>query len=127
MNIAGVIKDWMLIFFSFYLFHAPVTTLTLVGYAFCCSGVVVYNHMKLQMIKNKVAAGGGGKADEEKPKEERWVVEVGELAPSGRGWGERGMFGAAGHGSAAVCRKPHRSTPGAPRLFPAAGNPKLLL
>lgn len=39
MNIAGVIKDWMLIFFSFYLFHAPVTTLNLAGYLFCCSGV----------------------------------------------------------------------------------------
>ena len=38
MNIAGVIKDWMLIFFSFYLFHAPVTALNLAGYAFCCSG-----------------------------------------------------------------------------------------
>ena len=38
MNIAGVIKDWMLIFFSFYLFHAPVTALNLGGYAFCCSG-----------------------------------------------------------------------------------------
>ncbi|EFJ45992.1 hypothetical protein VOLCADRAFT_63129 [Volvox carteri f. nagariensis] len=71
MNIAGVIKDWMLIFFSFYLFHAPVTTLNLLGYAFCCSGVVVYNHMKLQMIKSKVASNSGGKADEEKPKEER--------------------------------------------------------
>lgn len=33
------------------------------------SGVVVYNHMKLQMIKNKVAATGGGKGDEEKPKD----------------------------------------------------------
>lgn len=38
MNIAGVIKDWMLIFFSFSLFHAPVTPLNLAGYAFCCSG-----------------------------------------------------------------------------------------
>ncbi len=36
MNIAGVIKDWMLIFFSFYLFKAPVTTINLLGYAFCC-------------------------------------------------------------------------------------------
>lgn len=36
MNIAGVIKDWMLIFFSFYLFHAPVTNLNLLGYVFCC-------------------------------------------------------------------------------------------
>ena len=39
MNIAGVIKDWMLIFLSFYLFRAPVTALNLFGYAFCCSGV----------------------------------------------------------------------------------------
>ena len=39
MNIAGVIKDWMLIFFSFYLFKAPLTRMNLAGYAFCCSGV----------------------------------------------------------------------------------------
>ena len=39
MNIAGVIKDWMLIFLSYYLFRAPVTALNLFGYAFCCSGV----------------------------------------------------------------------------------------
>lgn len=38
MNIAGVIKDWMLIFFSFSLFRAPVTALNLGGYAFCCTG-----------------------------------------------------------------------------------------
>lgn len=56
MNIAGVIKDWMLIFFSFYLFKAPVTKLNLLGYAFCCSGVAVYNHQKLQAIRAKVAA-----------------------------------------------------------------------
>lgn len=36
MNIAGVIKDWMLIFFSYYLFKAPVTALNLLGYVFCC-------------------------------------------------------------------------------------------
>eukprot|EP00199_Chlamydomonas_sp_CCMP681_P002247 CAMPEP_0119108314 /NCGR_PEP_ID=MMETSP1180-20130426/13691_1 /TAXON_ID=3052 ORGANISM="Chlamydomonas cf sp, Strain CCMP681" /NCGR_SAMPLE_ID=MMETSP1180 /ASSEMBLY_ACC=CAM_ASM_000741 /LENGTH=384 /DNA_ID=CAMNT_0007093915 /DNA_START=119 /DNA_END=1273 /DNA_ORIENTATION=- len=56
MNIAGVIKDWMLIFFSFYLFKAPLTYINLMGYAFCCAGVVVYNHMKLQAIRAKVAA-----------------------------------------------------------------------
>jgi len=43
MNIAGVIKDWMLIFFSFSLFHAPVTRLNLAGYAFCCSGEAELN------------------------------------------------------------------------------------
>jgi len=41
MNIAGVIKDWMLIFFSYYLFGAPVTAINLLGYAFCCSGVLL--------------------------------------------------------------------------------------
>jgi hypothetical protein len=72
MNIAGVIKDWALIFFSFHLFHAPVTRLNLLGYVFCCSGVVVYNHMKLAGMKvaaakaASAAAGGGGGKDEER-------------------------------------------------------------
>lgn len=65
MNIAGVIKDWMLIFFSFTLFHAPVTALNLAGYAFCCSGVAVYNYQKLQMIRLKAAVSSS--KDEEKP------------------------------------------------------------
>ncbi|KAK9918958.1 hypothetical protein WJX75_008319 [Coccomyxa subellipsoidea] len=59
MNIAGVIKDWMLIFFSYYLFGAPVTAVNLLGYAFCCSGVAVYNYMKLQMIRQKAAQSSG--------------------------------------------------------------------
>ncbi|KAF8072357.1 putative sugar phosphate/phosphate translocator [Scenedesmus sp. PABB004] len=59
MNIAGVIKDWMLIFASYALFHAPVTRLNLAGYAFCCSGVVVYNHAKLKAIKARLAASAG--------------------------------------------------------------------
>jgi hypothetical protein len=49
MNIAGVIKDWMLIYFSFSLFKAPVSKTSLAGYFFCCSGVMVYNYMKLQV------------------------------------------------------------------------------
>jgi hypothetical protein len=51
MNIAGVIKDWMLIFFSYTVFHAPVTRLNMIGYIFCCSGVAVYNYQKLQALK----------------------------------------------------------------------------
>jgi len=39
MNIAGVIKDWLLIFFSFFVFKAPVTAINLLGYLFCCAGV----------------------------------------------------------------------------------------
>lgn len=63
MNIAGVIKDWMLIFFSFSLFHAPVTKLNLAGYAFCCSGVAIYNYQKLQMIRAKAALTGSKDAE----------------------------------------------------------------
>lgn len=51
MNIAGVIKDWLLIFFSYSVFHAPVTKLNMIGYIFCCSGVAVYNYQKLQILK----------------------------------------------------------------------------
>ena len=66
MNIAGVIKDWMLIFFSFYVFKAPVTALNLFGYAFCCSGVAIYNWQKLQQLKKKALqkAKEGGSADD---------------------------------------------------------------
>lgn len=65
MNIAGVIKDWMLIFFSFYLFKAPVTALNLAGYAFCCSGVAIYNYMKLQVIRQKAALSTSKDAEKE--------------------------------------------------------------
>ena len=64
MNIAGVIKDWMLIFFSWSVFKAPVTATNLLGYIFCCSGVVVYNHMKLQALKASVATTSTGKDSE---------------------------------------------------------------
>jgi hypothetical protein len=36
MNIAGVIKDWMLIYCSYYVFKAPLTFTNLFGYVFCC-------------------------------------------------------------------------------------------
>ena len=77
MNIAGVIKDWMLIFFSYYVFKAPLTRLNLAGYAFCCSGVGVYNYQKLQLMKRKALqkakeegtasadSGGGAKGKDE--------------------------------------------------------------
>jgi hypothetical protein len=51
MNIAGVIKDWLLIFFSYSVFHAPVTRLNMIGYIFCCTGVAVYNYQKLQNLR----------------------------------------------------------------------------
>lgn len=36
MNIAGVIKDWILVFCSYYVFKAPLTFTNLFGYVFCC-------------------------------------------------------------------------------------------
>ena len=61
MNIAGVIKDWLLIFFSYTVFHAPVTRLNMVGYIFCCTGVAVYNYQKLQVLKQEEKEKAGPK------------------------------------------------------------------
>lgn len=55
MNIAGVIKDWFLIFFSWFVFGAPISFQSIVGYLFCCSGVGVYNYHKLQAMKVKAS------------------------------------------------------------------------
>lgn len=64
MNIAGVIKDWMLIFFSYSVFKAPVTVLNLFGYVFCCSGVAVYNWQKLQALRKSEGEGTSGSSPE---------------------------------------------------------------
>ncbi|KAG2499145.1 hypothetical protein HYH03_002728 [Edaphochlamys debaryana] len=48
MNIAGVIKDWMLIGLSVLLFHSPVASFQLVGYGVAFAGVCWYNYQKLQ-------------------------------------------------------------------------------
>ena len=55
MNIAGVIKDWMLIFFSYFVFKAPLTPLNLFGYLFCCSGVFVYQYQKYKDMQKNAA------------------------------------------------------------------------
>eukprot|EP00873_Tetraselmis_striata_P023910 jgi/Tetstr1/444174/TSEL_032068.t1 len=47
--------DWLLIFFSFFVFKAPVTAINLLGYLFCCAGVGVHQYLKLQAIKAKDA------------------------------------------------------------------------
>ena len=56
MNIAGVVKDWMLVCVSYYGFHAPVTRLTLSGYIFCNAGVALYQHQKLVQTRQRVVA-----------------------------------------------------------------------
>jgi hypothetical protein len=55
MNVAGVIKDWLLIGMSSFLFHSKVTSLNLQGYGVAFAGVCWYNWTKLKAM-NKVAS-----------------------------------------------------------------------
>jgi len=73
MNIAGVIKDWMLIWMSMRMFTSPVTVLNLAGYSVAFLGVCWYNYQKLNAAKAKAVSAKSGesksasKADEESP------------------------------------------------------------
>ena len=55
MNVAGVIKDWLLIGLSVVLFAAPVSGLQIGGYLIAFGGVAFYNYNKI-MEKQKQAA-----------------------------------------------------------------------
>eukprot|EP00887_Chlorella_sp_A99_P002687 scaffold6.g2687.t1 len=50
-RVAGVVKDWMLILLSIWLFRAPVTALNLGGYVLALMGVGWYNYSKLVQWK----------------------------------------------------------------------------
>ncbi len=75
MNVAGVVKDWMLIGLSALLFRAPVTPLNLAGYSVAFAGVCWYNKAKFDEMKaaasaassaaGAAAAGGAAAAAEE--------------------------------------------------------------
>ncbi|EIE22024.1 plastidic phosphate translocator-like protein [Coccomyxa subellipsoidea C-169] len=56
MNIAGVIKDWLLIGLSVLIFKAQVTRINLGGYSLAFAGVCWYNYKKLQGMKARTAA-----------------------------------------------------------------------
>lgn len=49
-NIAGVVKDWMLIGLSVYLFNAAVSQLNLLGYGLSFVAVAWYNYQKIQVM-----------------------------------------------------------------------------
>ncbi|KAL7586694.1 hypothetical protein Lser_V15G37844 [Lactuca serriola] len=51
MNVAGVVKDWLLIAFSWSVIKDTVTPINLFGYGFAFMGVAYYNHAKLQALK----------------------------------------------------------------------------
>ncbi|XP_068648201.1 probable sugar phosphate/phosphate translocator At5g25400 [Aristolochia californica] len=65
MNVAGVVKDWLLIAFSWSIIRDTVTPINLVGYGLAFLGVAYYNHSKLQALKAKEAQKKSTQADEE--------------------------------------------------------------
>mmetsp|Transcript_13619 Transcript_13619/g.29172 ORF Transcript_13619/g.29172 Transcript_13619/m.29172 type:complete len:345 (-) Transcript_13619:669-1703(-) len=65
MNVAGVIKDWLLILLSVVLYGSPVTKTQLVGYGLAFVGVMYYNYKKVQAMKQQTAA--AAKAPEKLP------------------------------------------------------------
>jgi hypothetical protein len=65
MNIAGVIKDWLLIWMSANVFAAPVTAVNLAGYLVAFVAVCFYNNHKLQQMKNRLPKDGPKSAKEE--------------------------------------------------------------
>ncbi|KAK6941648.1 Sugar phosphate transporter domain [Dillenia turbinata] len=65
MNVAGVVKDWLLIAFSWSVIKDTVTPVNLIGYGLAFLGVAYYNHSKLQALKAKDAQKKAAQADEE--------------------------------------------------------------
>lgn len=65
MNVAGVVKDWLLIAFSWSVIKDTVTPINLFGYGLAFLGVAYYNHSKLQALKAKEAQKKVTQADEE--------------------------------------------------------------
>ncbi|CAL0330506.1 unnamed protein product [Lupinus luteus] len=65
MNVAGVVKDWLLIAFSWSVIKDTVTPLNLIGYGLAFLGVAYYNHSKLQALKASEVQKKAQQADEE--------------------------------------------------------------
>ncbi|XP_010437916.1 PREDICTED: probable sugar phosphate/phosphate translocator At4g32390 [Camelina sativa] len=65
MNVAGVVKDWLLIAFSWSVIKDTVTPINLFGYGLAFLGVAYYNHCKLQAAKAEDALKKVQQSDEE--------------------------------------------------------------
>ncbi|KAJ7978908.1 Sugar phosphate/phosphate translocator like [Quillaja saponaria] len=65
MNVAGVVKDWLLIAFSWSVIKDTVTPINLIGYGLAFLGVAYYNHAKLQALKSAEAQKKAQQDDEE--------------------------------------------------------------
>ncbi|KAG2437006.1 hypothetical protein HYH02_011438 [Chlamydomonas schloesseri] len=64
MNIAGVVKDCLLILLSVVLYGSPVTSLQLAGYALALGGVTWYNVQKIQQTSPPAAVQAQEKGDD---------------------------------------------------------------
>ena len=65
MNVAGVVKDWLLIAFSWSVIKDTVTPVNLFGYGLAFLGVGYYNYSKLQALKATEGQKKVQEADEE--------------------------------------------------------------
>lgn len=65
MNVAGVVKDWLLIAFSWSVIKDRVTPINLAGYGLAFLGVCYYNHRKLQAMRAKESQKKAIEVDEE--------------------------------------------------------------
>ncbi|KAI3827344.1 hypothetical protein L1987_01417 [Smallanthus sonchifolius] len=65
MNVAGVVKDWLLIAFSWSVIKDSVTVVNLFGYVVAFVGVGYYNHAKLQSLKAKEEEKKGAQVGDE--------------------------------------------------------------
>ncbi|KAK6912606.1 Sugar phosphate transporter domain [Dillenia turbinata] len=68
MNVAGVVKDWLLIAFSWTVIKDTVTPINLFGYGLAFLGVAYYNHAKLMALKAKESQKKAQQNDEESGK-----------------------------------------------------------
>ncbi|XP_023739324.1 probable sugar phosphate/phosphate translocator At5g25400 [Lactuca sativa] len=68
MNVAGVVKDWLLIVFSWSVIKDTVTPINLLGYGIAFLGVAYYNHAKLQALKAKEVEKKATQVDDESGK-----------------------------------------------------------
>ncbi|KAK9149660.1 hypothetical protein Scep_008417 [Stephania cephalantha] len=65
MNVAGVVKDWLLIAFSWQVIRDTVTPVNLIGYGIAFLGVTYYNYLKYQGLMAKEAQKKAQTGDEE--------------------------------------------------------------
>ncbi|VFQ97770.1 unnamed protein product [Cuscuta campestris] len=85
MNVAGVVKDWLLIAFSWSVIKDTVTAVNLAGYGLAFVGVAYYNHSKLQDLKAREAQKKAQQGDGER----RMPLREGEVAGDGDGLGKK--------------------------------------